>query len=125
VLVGGLIPYGQVWRTGANAATQLTTSAPIKLAGVPLDSGTYTLWTLPSKDGVQLIINRQHGQWGTEYNPKYDIARVPMKVDTTEMQVEEFTIRIGSKSSASSVSSATSVDLEWGRLRWSVPISGQ
>ncbi|HET7601457.1 MAG TPA: DUF2911 domain-containing protein [Gemmatimonadales bacterium] len=132
VLVGGLIPYGQVWRTGANAATQLTTSAPITLAGVALDSGTYTLWTFPSESGVQLIINREHGQWGTEYNAQYDIARVPMKVDTTQKPVEKFTIRIGSEPSASSVSSATSVDpsatsvdMEWGRFRWSVPISGQ
>lgn len=128
-LVGGLIPYGQVWRTGANAATQLTTSAPITLAGVPLDSGTYTLWTLPSETDVQLIINRQHGQWGTEYDARYDIARVPMKVDTTEAPVEEFTIRVNSEPSVSSVSSVSSVDpsvdMEWGRFRWSVPISGR
>ncbi|HET7604146.1 MAG TPA: DUF2911 domain-containing protein [Gemmatimonadales bacterium] len=137
VLVGGLSPYGQVWRIGANAATQLTTSAPIRLGGVPLDSGTYTLWTLPSKDGVQLIINREHGQWGTEYRAENDIARAPMIVDTTEAPVEEFTIRLGSAPSVSSVSSASSdqsaksaksadssVVLEWGMFRWSVPMSG-
>jgi hypothetical protein len=115
VLVGGLIPYGQVWRTGANAATQLTTSAPIKLAGVALDSGTYTLWTMPTKDGVQLIINREHGQWGTEYNAQYDIARVPMKVATREASVEEFTILVDSATSR--------LVMEWGPFRWSAPMS--
>jgi hypothetical protein len=127
VLVGGLIPYGQVWRTGANAATQLTTSQPIRLGGVPLDSGTYTLWTLPSKDGVQLIINREHGQWGTEYRAENDIARVPMTVDTAEAPVEEFTIRVNSEPSASSVDpSASSVDrlgMHWGKFRWSVAMT--
>lgn len=124
VLVGGLIPYGQVWRTGANAATQLSTSAPIRLGGVPLDSGTYTLWTLPTESGVQLIINREHGQWGTEYDARHDIARVPMKVDTTDQPVEEFTIRVGTEQSASSAApSVSSVVMEWGPFRWSAPMS--
>src|SRR5690606_6294998 len=74
VLLGGIIPYDRVWRTGANAATHLTITAPIRLAGVPLEEGTYTLWTLPSRDRVQLIINRQTGQWGTGYGPAHDIA---------------------------------------------------
>ena len=114
-LLGGLIPYGQVWRTGANAATQLTTSAPIRLAGIPLDSGTYTLWTLPTEHGVQLIINRETGQWGTEYQARHDIARVPMKVDTTEMPVEEFKILVDS--------AAGRLGMQWGRFRWSAAIT--
>jgi hypothetical protein len=118
-LLGGLIPYGQVWRTGANAATQLTTSAPIRLAGVPLDSGTYTLWTLPTELGVQLIINRETGQWGTEYQARQDIARVPMAVDTLEAPVEQFTIRVDS---AASASSADRLVMEWGGFRWGVAV---
>ncbi len=114
-LLGGLVPYGQVWRTGANAATQLTTSAPIRLAGVPLDSGTYTLWTLPTQDGVQLIINREHGQWGTEYRAANDIARVPMVVDTVEAPVEEFTILVDS--------AAGRLGMQWGRFRWSAAMT--
>lgn len=124
VLVGGLIPYDQVWRTGANAATQLTTSQPIRLGGVPLDSGTYTLWTLPTRDGVQLIINRETGQWGTEYQARHDIARAPMIVDSTEAPVEEFTIRVESEPSASSAD-ASSVVMEWGRWRWRVEAKGR
>jgi hypothetical protein len=120
VLLGGLIPYGQVWRTGANAATQLTTSAPIRLAGVPLDSGTYTLWTLPTESGVQLIINRETGQWGTEYKASFDIARVAMRVDTTATPVEEFTILVDSAAKPALSAAKGRLGMEWGRFRWSV-----
>jgi hypothetical protein len=123
VLLGGLIPYGQVWRTGANAATQLTTSAPIRLAGVPLDSGSYTLWTLPTRDGVQLIINRETGQWGTEYQARHDIARVPMIVDSTEAPVEEFTILVDSAGRAAASRPYRRLVMEWGRFRWGVAVT--
>ncbi len=115
-LLGTLIPYGQVWRTGANAATQLTTSAPIRLGGVPLDSGTVTLWTLPTEREVQLIINRETGQWGTSYRREHDIARVPMRVDTLDTPVEAFTIRVDS--------AASRLVMEWGTFGWSVAVEG-
>ena len=77
-LLGDLLPYDRVWRTGANAATQFTTSAPIKLAGMQVPAGTYTLWTVPHTGGVDLIVNRQTGQWGTEYDGSRNlgIARI-------------------------------------------------
>jgi hypothetical protein len=112
--VGGLIPYDQVWRTGANAATQITFSGPVRLAGVPLHAGTYTLWTLPTRDGVQLIINGQTGQWGTDYRSAQDVARRPMRVATTDTLVERFTIRVDTASA--------SLVMEWGSFRWSAPI---
>ena len=114
-LVGALIPYDQVWRTGANAATQLSTSAPIRIAGVPLDSGAYTLWTLPTRSGVQLVINRETGQWGTSYDARQDIARVAMTVDTLAAPVEKFTIRVDTASSR--------LVMEWGTFRWSAPVA--
>jgi len=114
-LVGELIPYDRVWRTGANAATQLSTSAPIRLASVPLDRGAYTLWTLPTRSGVQLVINRETGQWGTGYDARNDIERVPMQVDTLESPVEQFTIRVDTASSR--------LVMEWGTFRWSAPIA--
>ena len=113
-LVGGLIPYGDVWRTGANAATQLTVSAPVRLAGVPLKAGTYTLWTLPTRDGVTLIINAQTGQWGTDYESDQDVARRPMRVGRTTSPVERFTISVDAATS--------SLVMEWGPFRWSAPI---
>jgi hypothetical protein len=112
-LVGELLPYDQVWRTGANAATQLSTSAPIELAGVPLHPGTYTLWTLPTKGGVSLIINGQSGQWGTEYHADQDVARRPMTVDSLPANVERFTIRI---------EPAGRLVMEWGTFQWSAII---
>jgi Protein of unknown function (DUF2911) len=112
-LVGELLPYDQVWRTGANAATQLSTSAPIALAGVPLHPGTYTLWTLPTKGGVSLIINGQSGQWGTEYRADQDVARRPMTVDSLPANVERFTIRI---------EPSGRLVMEWGTFQWSAPI---
>jgi hypothetical protein len=112
-LIGGLIPYDQVWRTGANAATQLTTSAPIALAGVALRPGTYTLWTLPTKGGVSLIINGQSGQWGTEYRADQDVARRPMTVDSLPANVERFTMRIDP---------AGRLVMEWGTFQWSATI---
>jgi hypothetical protein len=119
VLVGGLIPYGRVWRIGANAATHITFTAPVELAGVPLDSGTYTLWTLPTERDVQLIINRQTGQWGTGYNARQDIARVPMRVDTTHASVEAFTIRV---EPTPTEGPAGALVIQWGTFRWSVPL---
>jgi hypothetical protein len=116
-LVGGLIPHDQVWRTGANAATHLTVSAPVQLAGIALDSGSYTLWTLPSRQDVQLIVNAQTGQWGTGYQQSRDIARAPMQVETTAAPVEQFTIRVDSATAG-----AARLVMEWGTFRWSAPI---
>ena len=113
-LVGGIIPYDRVWRTGANAATHITLSGPLRLGGVPLDAGTYTLWTLPARDGVQLVLNRQTGQWGTGYGASHDIARVPMQVDSSRASVERFTIRVDP--------TGPRLVMEWGTFRWSVPV---
>jgi hypothetical protein len=113
-LLGGLIPYDRVWRTGANAAMHFTIASPLLLGGVPLDSGTYTLWTLPTRAQVELIINRQTGQWGTGYRAEHDIARVAMRVDTLDSPVERFTIRVDAADSR--------LVMEWGTFRWSAPI---
>lgn len=120
-LVGSLIPYNEVWRTGANAATQLTTTAPIALAGVPLAAGTYTLWTMATSRSVQLIINAQHGQWGTEFDATRDIARVAMATDSAAPSVELFTINIEPDTARGARAGARLV-MKWGEFRWSAPI---
>ena len=74
-LLGDVIRYDRIWRTGANAATQFTTSAPITLAGLALPAGTYTLWTAPhAPQAWTLIVNKQTGQWGTEYSREQDLG---------------------------------------------------
>src|SRR4051794_30089328 len=68
VIMGGLVPYGQVWRTGANAATTLTTEADLMIGSLHVPKGTYTLYSIPGEKEWTLIVNKQNGQWGTEYN---------------------------------------------------------
>ena len=118
VLVGDVIPYGEVWRTGANAATQFTTSAPISLAGLRVPAGTYTLWTMPrTAGGVDLIVNKQTGQWGTSYDPELDLGAKPLHVETAAGSVEKFTIAV----QAADATHGTLV-MEWGTFRWTAPI---
>ena len=90
----GLVPYGQVWRTGANEATTLVTSAPLRIGETQVPAGTYTLYTVPGPDRWELVINKQTGQWGTEYNQGQDLARVPMQVSALSAPVEQFTIAV-------------------------------
>jgi hypothetical protein len=116
-LLGGVIPYREVWRTGANAATQFTTSSPITLAGLNLPAGTYTLWTLPKPGDVELIVNKQFGQWGTAYDPAHDLGRARMAADSASAPVEQFTISIVPKSAQGG-----SLVMAWGPFRWTAPI---
>jgi hypothetical protein len=93
---GGLVPYGKVWRTGANEATLLITQKPIDLGGTVIPAGAYSLWTQPEEDGrAALIVNKQIGHWGTEYDASQDLARVPLKKEPLETPVDQFTITIG------------------------------
>lgn len=117
-LLGNVIPYGEVWRTGANAATQFTTSVPITLAGLHLSAGTYTLWTLPRPDGTDLIVNKQTGQWGTSYDPSQDLGRARMTSDTTNAPVEQFTISV-----IAADQHRGTLALAWGPFRWTAPIA--
>jgi hypothetical protein len=118
VLLGDVIPYDRVWRTGANAATQFTTSAPITLAGLPVPAGSYTLWTIPHPHGVELVVNKQTGQWGTGYGPAHDLGRAPMKTDTlAAAPVEQFTISIDAADARRGT-----LAMAWGPFRWTAPI---
>ena len=92
-IFGALVPYDQVWRTGANAATTLVVGAPVQLGDQPLPAGTYTLYSLPTRNGWTLIVNGQTGQWGTEYAERRDVMRVPMLVSRIE-PVDTFRITI-------------------------------
>ena len=117
-LLGNVITYDAVWRTGANAATQFTTSARITVVGMALAPGTYTLWTVPRADGrADLIVNRQVGQWGTGYDDAHDVGMAPLVVATTPDPVDAFTIAI----TPADTHHGTLV-LTWGTFRWSAPI---
>jgi len=77
-IMGELVPYGKVWRTGANPATSIITTVPLKFGTLLVPAGTHTLYTLPSADTWQLIINNQTGQWGLTYDQSKDLGRTPM-----------------------------------------------
>ncbi|HEX6051635.1 MAG TPA: DUF2911 domain-containing protein [Gemmatimonadaceae bacterium] len=116
-LLGGVVPYDRVWRTGANAATQFTTSAPITLAGIRVPAGTYTLFTIPRPTNPTLIVNTQTGQWGTGYDASRDLGRASMATDSLATPVEQFTISI-----AATDARRGTLAMEWGPFRWTVPI---
>ena len=92
-IFGGIVPFGQVWRTGANGATKITFSTPVKLNGNDIPAGTYALFTIPGADEWTVIINKGVDQWGAfQYDEKADVARfkvTPIKLDE---QIETFTI---------------------------------
>jgi len=119
-LLGDVIPYDFVWRTGANAATQFTISGPIKLAGMQVPAGTYTLFTAPHKSGVDLIVNKQSGQWGTEYNGLLDLGTARMISEAATAPVEEFTISI-----IPSDDRRGTLAFEWGYFKWIAAIEVQ
>jgi hypothetical protein len=96
---GGLVPYGKVWRLGANEATLLTTEQPIVLGGHSLEAGTYSLFMVPEESGTsKLVINKKTGQWGIPYKEDEEkaneLARVDLKKSATSSNVDPFTITI-------------------------------
>jgi hypothetical protein len=114
-IMGGVVPYGKVWRTGANAATGFTTQSDLMIGGILLPRGSYTLYTLPSANQWKLIINKQTGQWGTVYSSKFDVARIPMKKKSLADTIEKFTISIEQISDTAGV-----LKLAWEKTQLSV-----
>lgn len=115
---GGLVPYGKVWRTGADEATLLITQKPIIIAGTTIPAGAYSLFTLPAEDGsAKLIINKQIGQWGIgpgSYDEKQDLARVDLKKETLEKPVDQFTM---------AVTRNGELKMMWENTQYSVPFT--
>jgi hypothetical protein len=109
-----------LWRTGANAATQLRTSAPLRIGGRTIPPGTYTLWTLAVPGRYQLIINKQTGQWGTVYDPKQDLARIPLQARSLSPSMDRFTIAIESTGAAAGI-----IRLQWDNTELSTPFTVQ
>ena len=92
-IFGELVPYGKIWRTGANEATELTTTKDIKLAGNEIPAGTYTLFTIPQKDKWTIILNSDLGQWGAyRYDESKDVIRFDVPTKQLSATYEPFTI---------------------------------
>lgn len=92
-IFGDLLPYGEVWRTGANEATEITVTGSVNLGGQTIKPGTYTLFTIPQKDHWTIILNSDLGQWGAyNYNSKFDVVRFDVPVVKSVEVYEPFTI---------------------------------
>jgi hypothetical protein len=115
-----LAPYGKVWRTGANEATALNTEIDLNIGGAKVPAGKYTLYTLPSEGTWKLIINKQTGQWGTQYDESQDVARVDMKKTALPQSVEQFTISFDKKND-----NTANLNLDWENTRVSVEIKAE
>jgi hypothetical protein len=121
---GTLVPYGAVWRTGADEATLLITQKPITIGDATVPAGAYTLFTLPNEDGTaKLIINKQIGQWGVgpkSYDEGQDLARVDLKKEPLDSQVDQFTMSVGKNSAGGGV-----LKLFWENTQYSVSFAVQ
>jgi hypothetical protein len=116
-VIGSLVPLDSVWRTGADEATQFSTTVPMTLAGMPLGPGQYTLWVKLTAAGPTLIVNRETGQWGTDYVAANDLARAPLLAEPLAVPVETFTIRMMRTGDATG-----RLTMEWDRFRWTAEI---
>jgi Protein of unknown function (DUF2911) len=118
---GGLVPYGKVWRVGADEATLLITQKPIDMGGTTIPAGAHTLFMLPEESGSsKLIINNQLGQWGLQYDEKQDLARIDLTKEAVEKPVDQFTMAIAKNPDGGGV-----LKLMWENTQFSVPFTVQ
>ncbi len=116
-IFGGLVPYGKVWRTGANPATDLKTEADLMIGGKAVPAGHYTLYTLPAEGTWELIVNKQTGQWGTKYDQTQDLVRIPMEKKALVPPQETMSIAFEGTSG-----NKTELHIKWEKTDVSVPV---
>jgi Protein of unknown function (DUF2911) len=95
-IIGNLVPYDEVWCTGANWATKITTEANLDINGLKVPKGSYSIWTLPNEKQWMLIINKQTGQFHLNYDESQDFGRVKMNLKSLPSPVETFKIALES-----------------------------
>ncbi len=117
-IFGGLLPYDTVWRAGANEATALHTTADLTVGDLAVPKGDYTLYVWLDKTQWQLIVNKQTGQWGTEYNQGQDLGRVKMTMSKPPAPVEKYQMALSSEGGAKA-----SLKLSWENTVATVPIT--
>ena len=117
VIFGEVVPWNEVWRTGANAATVFTTDKDLVFANTVVPAGQYTLWTLPTQSGAKLIINSESGQWGTDYHADKDLARLDLTTRRASPPVEQFVIGVDPQGSGGVLR------LAWDDLEYTIPFT--
>ena len=116
-IFGELLPFGEIWRTGANEATEITVTRSIKLGEQSIRPGTYTIFTIPNKDHWTIILNSELGQWGAyNYNSKLDVVRFDVPVSTTTEVYEPFTIEFEQKAQSAELV------MMWDQTKITIPI---
>jgi len=119
-IFGDLVPYGQVWRAGANESTTFVTDTDINVGGTAVPAGSYTLFAVPNADKWQLVISKKTGEWGTAYpGPSNDLARIDMKVSKLSSPMENFTI------SFDYAGSGCTLNIAWENTQASVAVSAK
>ena len=119
-IYGGLVPYGEVWRTGANEATTFVPSVDVVVGGKNVPAGSYTIFTVPNADRWELIINKKTGEFGIPYKYESDeLGRVDMKVSKLPSPVENFTI------SYEKSANGCTMNIDWATTRASVEITAK
>jgi len=115
---GKLVPYGKVWRTGANEATEITTTKNIQINGTLLKAGTYSLFTIPDKDKWTIILNSDVGLWGAyNYNVKQDIMRFDVPAQTVaDVVFEPLTLQFDQRNDVASLL------IMWDKTKVSIPV---
>jgi|SRR5208282_538057 len=117
-IFGGLVPYGEPWRAGANEATTFVIGTGVSAGGKEVPAGSYTLFALPTQDAWTLIVSKQTGEWGVPYpGEQYDFTRAPMKVSKLPSPVENFTIAFDQSGGV------CTLRLDWEATRASIEIS--
>ena len=118
VIFGDLVPYNQVWRTGANAATKVMFGEEVVIAGTSIKPGSYSLYTVPGTSEWEVIINTNTGNWVSNgYDTKDDVVRFTIKPTTLTAPVETFTIGVGNITY-----NTCTIDLAWDRTHVSIPV---
>ena len=111
-------PYGEVWRTGANEATEITITKTVRFADEVVEAGTYALFTIPYEDRWTIILNNGLGQWGAfDYNEQLDYLRFDVPVKKLDKPVEAFTIEFGDVNL-----NTTSINLKWDLVEVDIPV---
>jgi hypothetical protein len=119
-IYGALVPFGEVWRTGANEATTFVTTADVVVGGKAVPAGSYTIFTVPTADKWTLIVNKKTGEWGIPYKYESDeLARVDMKVSKLPALVENLTIAYDK------AAGGCTLHVDWETTRASVEISAK
>ncbi len=127
-IFGDLVPYNEVWRTGANEPTTFSTSKPVNINNQVLAAGEYTLWTIPGPEFWEVIFNNKQYGWGVNFSleasrdPEADALKVRVPVEAVEPSVEQFTITLDQTVASDSLPAQVDLSLVWDKTKVVVPI---